>query len=174
MLAWVSHRRLRLALLDRSGPLQVAAFMLMLYGICSAALCWMVVAAVDALGVERFQWPPHDKLGMLFLNVCLDSVYNGLLLFGILVATPLFMSVGCMLVRKLRAHHSYDVCLHAAAAQRHLWTCLGLMWMVRCPTGHARVHRRGSTCERHRAGACCRGRCCPHRRRLRAVERIAG
>lgn len=57
-----------------------------------------VVVQVHAIGVEPFELPPNPKVKLLVLGTVLDCVYNGLLLFGILIATPLFMSVGCMLV----------------------------------------------------------------------------
>ncbi len=52
---------------------------------------------VHAVGAESFEAPPRDNVALLCLNTCLDSLYS-LLLFGILVPTPLIMSVGCMLV----------------------------------------------------------------------------
>ena len=80
------------------GKAEVASFMLMLYGAITMLLCWVVVVVVHVTGVETLEAPPRTKLGLLCLNACLDSLYNGLLLFGILIASPLFMSVGCMLV----------------------------------------------------------------------------
>ncbi len=80
------------------GKAEVASFMLATYGVLSLLLCWVFVVLVHAVGVESFEAPPRDKVALLCLNAFLDSLYNGLLLFGILVSTPLIMSVGCMLV----------------------------------------------------------------------------
>ncbi len=48
------------------------------YGVVGC-LCW------------HGQAPPRHKVGPLVLNALLEAVFNGLLLFGIFVATPLFM-----------------------------------------------------------------------------------
>jgi solute carrier family 35 protein F5 len=76
--------------------------MLMSYGVITLLVCWVFVAFVHATGVETFELPPRAKIGLLFTNAALDSLYNGLLLLGILISTPLFMSVGCMLVSPIR------------------------------------------------------------------------
>ena len=79
--------------------IEMASMVLCLYGVGTAMFCGPVLAVWDHAGLETFEWPPNGhKTSLLLLNAVLDSTYNGLLLFGILVTTPLFMSVGTMLV----------------------------------------------------------------------------
>jgi hypothetical protein len=78
--------------------LEQATFMISSYGILQMLLCWVIVLVVHVAGVERFEAPPADKVKMLVLNAVLDATYNSLLLFGIIVTSPLFMSIGVMLV----------------------------------------------------------------------------
>jgi hypothetical protein len=39
----------------------------------------------------------YQALGMLFLNLGLDCVFNALLLLGIMLSSPLFVSIGSLL-----------------------------------------------------------------------------
>jgi len=69
------------------------------FGVFTLVLVWPFFPLLDATGVEPFVWPvPAGKWPLLVLNAALDTVYNALLLLGILVAGPLVISVGVMLV----------------------------------------------------------------------------
>ncbi len=88
---------------------EVTAFVLMTYGLHTAVLLWVVVASVHILGVEPAVMPSPDILRSLVLNAVLDAAFNGFLLFGIVLSSPLFVSVGSMLVRT----HSVAVNSHS-------------------------------------------------------------
>lgn len=77
---------------------EMSCFMLGLYGLCTVAFSGPLLALWNSGNVESFELPPHSKLSMLGINTVLDSTYNALLLFGILTTSPLFMSVGTMMV----------------------------------------------------------------------------
>lgn len=77
---------------------ELSVLMLGCYGVMTILLSIPSLLIWNAAGLEVFEHPPSHKVGMLALNTGLDSIYNVLLLFGILVTTPLFMSVGVMLV----------------------------------------------------------------------------
>lgn len=72
--------------------------MLGTYGLFLNVMAAPIVLLWDKTGVETFELPSHSKASMLMLNAGFDSIYNVLLLFGILITSPLFISVGSMLV----------------------------------------------------------------------------
>jgi hypothetical protein len=78
---------------------EVASFFLMCYGTLTFAALWVLVPGAHALGVEEFSPPDRGVVGSLVVNVLLDAAFNGFLVSGILIASPLVMSVGAMLVR---------------------------------------------------------------------------
>jgi hypothetical protein len=89
---------------------ELCSFVMMCYGAVTLLACWVFVAVADILGVETFEMPPTEALHLLALNTVLDTVYTGLLLFGIAVASPLLMAVGCMLVMpvSMAVDHVYN------------------------------------------------------------------
>ena len=78
---------------------ELASFMLICYGLVTLALLWVPVLVLDHVGVEVFESPDDTTVYVLICNAILDAAFNGFLLVGILMATPLFMSVGSMMVR---------------------------------------------------------------------------
>jgi hypothetical protein len=81
------------------SKVEVAAFMLMLYGVQTFVGLWVMVVLTDVAGVELFEYPSRSTVVVLTLNALLDAAFNGFLLVGILITSPLFMAVGGMLVR---------------------------------------------------------------------------
>lgn len=77
---------------------ELSFLVLGLIGICTLILLTPVIPLLDAVGLEPFEWPSVEKLSLLIANASMDVVYNVLLLLGILLTSPLFMAVGCMLV----------------------------------------------------------------------------
>lgn len=78
--------------------LELSFLVLGLIGAWSILTLWPLFFLLDATGLEPFRLPSRGVLEILLGNVALDSAYNSLLLFGIALAGPLPMSVGCMLV----------------------------------------------------------------------------
>lgn len=84
---------------DLWSQAELSALMMGLVGVFTALLVWPFIPILDVTGIETLVWPlPEGKWGMLALNAVLDTAYNGLLLVGILVSSPLIISVGVMLV----------------------------------------------------------------------------
>ena len=68
-------------------------------GLFTTLLQWPILFLLDATGAETFEPPgPAGVMGQLLANCGLDTLFNVLLLFGIGVTSPVFMSVGTMLV----------------------------------------------------------------------------
>eukprot|EP01137_Pigoraptor_chileana_P018229 Opistho-2@77391 len=61
------------------------------------ALLFPGLFVCDAAGWERMEWPTGDILMRICIAGVCDSVFNCLLLGGILLSSPLFISVGSML-----------------------------------------------------------------------------
>jgi len=78
--------------------LEMSCLVLGLIGVWTALVLWPVFFVLSASGLEPFRLPSRHTLDILLGNVVLDSMYNGLLLFGVAVSSPLAMSVGSMLV----------------------------------------------------------------------------
>jgi hypothetical protein len=78
--------------------MELACFFLGLYGVWTMVGSIVFIPVWSSTGAEHYVSPPGHKLRLILLNSALDSIYNILLLFGILVTTPLFMSVGTMMV----------------------------------------------------------------------------
>lgn len=78
---------------------ELSALMMGLLGVATLLFVWPLIPLLDATGLEPFEWPiPAEKWEMMMLNAALDTVYNVLLLIGILISSPLIISVGVMLV----------------------------------------------------------------------------
>ena len=66
-------------------------------GLTIVTLFWPFFFILDAAGIEKFEWPNHDVWMMLGINMSLDCCFNLLLLLGINMTSPLFISVGSLL-----------------------------------------------------------------------------
>jgi drug/metabolite transporter (DMT)-like permease len=77
---------------------ETSAFVVGAMGVWSLLTLWPVFFALHYSGVEAFELPPPPKARLLAVNVVLDAVYNLALLLGIVVSSPLYMSLGSMLV----------------------------------------------------------------------------
>ena len=89
---------LRDALPDMRVRAEASAFVLGWMGIWSLLTLWPGFFLLHYTGIEPFELPSADKSRMLALNTFLDALYNLLLLVGILITSPLYMSLGSMLV----------------------------------------------------------------------------
>eukprot|EP01138_Halocafeteria_seosinensis_P012994 gb/GECG01013272.1/.p1 GENE.gb/GECG01013272.1/~~gb/GECG01013272.1/.p1 ORF type:complete len:454 (+),score=40.94 gb/GECG01013272.1/:1-1362(+) len=72
--------------------------MLALIGFYTLVLMWPIFPLFNATKVEIWQWPSKEHLQILTGNAFMDGFYNVVLLYGIMLVSPLFMSVGTMLV----------------------------------------------------------------------------
>ena len=84
---------------SENSPTAVADSCLLLgmMGLANMLLLWPGLFAVDALGVEHFETPSWHVVWMYALNGLLDTVFNGMLVAGIALTTPLFITCGTML-----------------------------------------------------------------------------
>jgi hypothetical protein len=78
--------------------IELSCFIMTVYGLVTVLLSAPALYVWSAASLEPFSLPSREKLDLIMLNTALYTLYNGLLVFGILVTTPLFMSVGTMLV----------------------------------------------------------------------------
>jgi drug/metabolite transporter (DMT)-like permease len=92
---------------------EIAAFNLGAMGAITFLMQWPMFFVFDATGIETFEWPPAAKLRLLALNTVLDTLYNVALLFGIQITSPLWMSLGTILV--VPASMVADKIIHNAA-----------------------------------------------------------
>eukprot|EP00300_Choanocystis_sp_HF-7_P041059 c7679_g1_i1.p1 GENE.c7679_g1_i1~~c7679_g1_i1.p1 ORF type:complete len:329 (-),score=77.48 c7679_g1_i1:81-1067(-) len=67
-------------------------------GFFSLVFTWPAVVVVHYAGVERFEMPNRKQTETIILNMFLDTLFNFFLIFGIALTSPLFISVGTMLV----------------------------------------------------------------------------
>ena len=77
---------------------ETTAFFIGSMGLFSLLTLWPFFFLLDRIGIEPFEWPSVDKAKLLALNAGLDAIYNLLLLLGIVISSPLWMSIGTMLV----------------------------------------------------------------------------
>lgn len=68
------------------------------------------ILVLDLFGVEPFEVPRGKNLETLIVLGLLDSLFNLFLLFAIMLSSPLFASIGCLLV--LPASVAWDYCFH--------------------------------------------------------------
>lgn len=69
------------------------------------------MAPLDFFSIEKFSWPSASTWFYLFVSASLDGSSNILLLFGILLSSPLFMTVGLILTIPVAVFS--DMILHA-------------------------------------------------------------
>ena len=79
-------------------PLMNAVRFLGLVGISSLVFCSPFLLLLDITGTEKFEAPSGEEWRLLAIVGFLDTVFNLLLLFAIMLSSPLFTSVGCLLV----------------------------------------------------------------------------
>lgn len=77
---------------------EVSAYMLGIIGLVLLLTLWPVFFVLDKTGVEAFEWPDAALARKLALSCVLDGTFNCSLLFGILVMSALWTSVGTILV----------------------------------------------------------------------------
>jgi solute carrier family 35 protein F5 len=70
-----------------------------LIGIWTIVLMWPGFLILHYSGIEPFEQPPNSHVTFIIaMNMIMDAVFNILLLFGLALSSPLFVSVGTMLV----------------------------------------------------------------------------
>ncbi len=67
-----------------------------LIGFFTLALTWPGIFLVDLLGYETFELPQGNALYIVLIMMALDSLSNFVLLIGIALSSPLFISVGAL------------------------------------------------------------------------------
>jgi drug/metabolite transporter (DMT)-like permease len=67
-------------------------------GIGTMVTLWPLFFIFNATGFETFELPTGDKIRILAISAALDSMYQLSLLFGIVITSPLWISVGTVLV----------------------------------------------------------------------------
>jgi drug/metabolite transporter (DMT)-like permease len=78
--------------------LETSLMMLGLIGVFTTLFLWPVFLLIAWLRIEPFSWPSARVTQILLANALMDGFYNSILLFGVVIASPLIISVGCMLV----------------------------------------------------------------------------
>jgi len=69
-----------------------------LMGLCNFLFLWPGVWIVHITGFETFELPPTNVLIKMVISACLDGTFNILLLLGVMLTSPLLISVGSVLV----------------------------------------------------------------------------
>merc|ERR1712000_42897 len=67
------------------------------FGVVQMLFAWPGFFLIAAIGVESWALPASHALRSLLVTTFLDSCFNVLLLIGIALTSPLFISVGCLL-----------------------------------------------------------------------------
>lgn len=80
-------------------------------GIGNILFLWPFVIILHYTGVETFELPNHEQLLALSLTAVLESLFSAFLLVGILLTSPLLMSVGSILT--IPTSVVADVILHS-------------------------------------------------------------
>ena len=78
-----------------------------LLGVAAVATMWPIFFVLDATGFEPFVWPERDDLPYIAIVAVCDVGFNLFLLITILLSSPLFASVGTILVIPLGAATDY-------------------------------------------------------------------
>jgi drug/metabolite transporter (DMT)-like permease len=66
---------------------------------CLTILLW----PLDALGIEPFHWPTSAQWGLLWVNAGLGTLFNVSFCAALVLTTPLFVSVSCLMTIPLAA-----------------------------------------------------------------------
>lgn len=68
-----------------------------LLGVWTILLAWPGIIIVDKTGIESFELPHGKSLQGILITMGLDALFNCLLILGIVISSPLFISVGSLL-----------------------------------------------------------------------------
>ncbi|XP_065844597.1 uncharacterized protein [Oscarella lobularis] len=79
-------------------PIANAVRFIGLVGVVTVLCYWPIILILDGTNFEEFEWPDGYALKQIALNAALDLVYNALLLICITLSSPLFASVGVLLL----------------------------------------------------------------------------
>jgi len=102
-----------------------ALFFLGMAGFWGALIFWPLFFVFHYTGYEKFELPDVNDLGELFMNLALDCSYNFLLLLGIMLTSPLFISVGTLLT--VPASILADKIVHNTMLPKLAWPGIGLI-----------------------------------------------
>jgi solute carrier family 35 protein F5 len=83
---------------DDPVPVSNALRMLGLMGITTFTCYWPIFLILHGTGYETFEFPTGSNLRLTIINLVLDGTYNCLLLISVSVSSPLFTTVGMLLV----------------------------------------------------------------------------
>ncbi|XP_062504649.1 uncharacterized protein LOC134181393 [Corticium candelabrum] len=97
---------------DDPLPLWNAVRVIGLVGIQTLLCYWPVLLILHGTEFEKFELPTGDNLRMLCIDVALDGVYNVLLLVCISMSSPLFATVGLLLVLPVSVVADYVIHKH--------------------------------------------------------------
>ncbi|PIA17487.1 hypothetical protein COEREDRAFT_61011 [Coemansia reversa NRRL 1564] len=78
-------------------------FMTTLLGLATLLIFWLPMPALDAAGVEPFQWPNRSQFGLLVANGLLAIAYYGGFMIALALTSPLFAAIGVMLTIPITA-----------------------------------------------------------------------
>mmetsp|Transcript_78 Transcript_78/g.175 ORF Transcript_78/g.175 Transcript_78/m.175 type:complete len:386 (-) Transcript_78:70-1227(-) len=67
-------------------------------GVMSLLVLWPLFFAFDKTGYEKFEWPTSDQVYYIVIVAACDTIFNLFLVVTILLTSPLFTSVGTILV----------------------------------------------------------------------------
>eukprot|EP01069_Polyplicarium_translucidae_P008641 Polyplicarium_translucidae@DN3241_c0_g1_i1.p1 len=79
-------------------PIMNSVRFLGLLGISTIMFCGPPLMLFDVAGWEAFEFPSEQMVGKIVLLGLLDTAFNLFMLFAIMLSSPLFTSVGCLLV----------------------------------------------------------------------------
>ena len=77
---------------------EMAALVLACMGVATVFTMWPMFGILHVTGIEAYMPPPPSTMRNLLGAALLDAVYQFALLFGISITSPLWMSVGSILV----------------------------------------------------------------------------
>eukprot|EP00299_Pterocystis_sp_00344_P013503 c6622_g1_i1.p1 GENE.c6622_g1_i1~~c6622_g1_i1.p1 ORF type:complete len:296 (-),score=13.82 c6622_g1_i1:46-933(-) len=96
----------------KRDQLKNACLLLGLIGFFNFILLWPGIFLLHFTGLEEFSWPSDPKtVRLMILNMFLDTMFNWFLLFGLALSSPLFISIGSMLV--IPASLTTDAMIHS-------------------------------------------------------------
>lgn len=100
-------------------------------GVFHTIINWPGILILDATGVETFELPEPRAFASLMVTTVMDSMFNVLLLIGIAITSPLFISVGCLLT--IPASIASDWIIHGRVMSGGAFggvACIGVGFLV--------------------------------------------
>jgi drug/metabolite transporter (DMT)-like permease len=100
-------------------------------GVFHTVINWPGILILDATGVETFELPEPRAFASLMVTTVMDSMFNVLLLIGIAITSPLFISVGCLLT--IPASIASDWIIHGRVMSGGAFggvACIGVGFLV--------------------------------------------